>query len=287
MRWISFLFLLGCPVEPKDIQDLNQNQGKEAGPGKQNPQLVDGKPPGTPPKDKGDVVPLPPPNPMGDGDTPGLPAELGTGENVVPVNSQEDGTAMPTQNQPGGMIEGDGAQSGTANQNGNGEKPGNLPVQSGEMPLNEDGSAVPPSTAGDVLPMYQQLPTFDEIIKDGDTIKLNLTVSGASTFDIEFVVQREGEGRNFPKVIHKQTMTSSPAEITLPANYSEEVWLIITADKTGDGPTPDDLVGGPSAALSFGDSDLSLDYTLTADEAFLKSLPWFSQAADTPASGGF
>ena len=34
---LSLLFLFGCPVEPKDIQDLNNNEG----PGKPEGQMVD------------------------------------------------------------------------------------------------------------------------------------------------------------------------------------------------------------------------------------------------------
>ena len=61
----------------------------------------------------------------------------------------------------------------------------------------------------------------------------------------------------------------------------EPVWLVITADKSGDEHTPDDLVGGTTEALLFDGTDMSLSYTLKADDAFMQSLPWFSQAVGT------
>ena len=82
-----------------------------------------------------------------------------------------------------------------------------------------------------------------------EQITVNFTVSGATTFDYEFVVKREGEGRIYPKVVHKQSDATSPVELKAPATMDEPVWLVITADKTGDGPTPDDLVGGTTSAI--------------------------------------
>ena len=89
MRWIPFLLLLGCPVEPKDIQDLSQNNNP--GPGKQNPQLNNGKPPGSPPKDQGDVVPTPPINPDAPGD----------------IGAQNEGTVNPNRTDPNGEGNGE------------------------------------------------------------------------------------------------------------------------------------------------------------------------------------
>lgn len=138
-----------------------------------------------------------------------------------------------------------------------------------------------PNTAGDVLPMYQQPPAFTDFMGD-EQITVAFTVSGATTFDYEFVVKREGEGRVYPKVVHKQSDATSPVELKAPATMDEPVWLVITADKTGDGPTPDDLVGGTTSAITLNGEDLSLSFELEADEAFLTNLPWFSQAQGGP-----
>ena len=40
------------------------------------------------------------------------------------------------------------------------------------------------------------------------------TVAGAAAFDFEIVVKREGDGRIYPKVIHKQSDATSPVTIT-------------------------------------------------------------------------
>ena len=259
MRWFPFLFLLGCPVEPKDIQDQSLGNGQEPGPGKPN---LDGPPSGspkqagTPPQGQQDVVPLPPPNPNAPQELSG-PTAPGTEGNI------NNGPASGANNPPdqGAAVIGS---------NGTPKSP---------VDLNN-----PASNA--VLPMYQQLPTFTDIITEGEEITLSVAVDGATNFDVEFVVQKDGDGRVFPKVIHKQTMVSSPFEITAPANYSDPVWLIVTADRTGDGPSSDDLVAGTTEPLQFQEANISLSFTLTADEDFLTKLPWFSQVENQPVDDG-
>ena len=95
-------------------------------------------------------------------------------------------------------------------------------------------------------------------------------------------VKREGDGRIYPKVIHKPADATSPVTVQAPATMDEPVWLVITADKTGDGPTPDDLVGGSESALTFAGTDMSLSYSLQSDDSFMQNLPWFSQAQGGP-----
>ena len=63
------------------------------------------------------------------------------------------------------------------------------------------------------------------------------------TFNYEFVVTKSQDGRTQPKVVHMQSNAQTPISVEAPANYSQTVWLVVTADKTGDGPSPDDLVG--------------------------------------------
>jgi hypothetical protein len=335
---LTMLFLLGCPVEPKDIQDLNnQGPGKpdgqmggqagmgQAGNGQGAPQgngnqgngngqggNIGGPPPGAPTGNEQAQGPLPtgdmPEGSMPNGDMPN--GNMPNGNMMVEGNGQGDlpPGQMPNGNN-GGLPEG-----GTPPQ-GNGDTVPSLPLGEGEqIVVDENGTPqfqnapigdVPaqpgahgdvktpegthptpdfahqpgeiPATAGDVLPMYQQAPTFADFMGD-EQITIELSVSGATAFDFEFVVKREGDGRVYPKVIHKQSDATSPVTITAPATMDEPVWLVITADNTGDGPTPDDLVGGTTEALLFAGSNMSLSYSLEADDAFMQSLPWFSQA---------
>lgn len=296
MRWLPFLFLLGCPVEPKDVQDLNQGNGK--GPSPQN-QMPGGKPPGQPENNGGNAQNGQGGNGQGGGMQGGQPP---TGEeaDTIPLppvdgnnpdgqaNLQNDGTQPIDEGQIGDPNQPiDGGMAGNANIDPNGNQDLDKKDADGKNPTpnfaNDGQAGTPPEAplSGDILPMYQNLPQFSDIIKD-ETITITLNINGATSFDFEFVVKREGDGRVYPKVLHKESGATSPITITAPANIDEPVWLVITADKTGDGPTPDDLVGGPTEALSIKGSELSLEYTLTEDSEFLKNLPWFSQATDGP-----
>jgi len=315
MRWIPFLFLMACPVEPKDIQDLEQGKNGP-GPGQQVPGLVNGKPPGSPVpqgENGGDQIPLPPPpegeKPNGELDPNATAQDVPSGdyqadpsqmpEGAMPPNA-EGGIApqggIPNGGTPDGVMpEGtpppntEAAPMGEDQNPERNHEPGMIKTPEGTHPTpnfeaTQEGSIPAAPTAGDVLPLYQNLPQFSDII-DGETISINLNISGATAFDLEFVVKREGDGRVYPKVIHKETGAVSPLSITAPANFSETCWLVIIADKTGDGPTPDDLVGGPREALELGSEDMTLEFELSADSDFLNSLPWFSQA-DAPPEGG-
>jgi len=332
---LTLIFLLGCPVEPKDIQDLNSDgPGKpENGQGQGQGQMNGGNPNmggqqgmnGTPNMgvqgtdggqngqgQGGQTMGGPPPgSPMGEN---GLQGPLPEGGEM---NGEGDGTAT-LQNQAqdgmGQQIEGDGGQppqgmddavpslpmgegeQTVASENG---KPQfeNAPIgevtatpgKQGEVQTPEGTHPTPdfahqpgsiPVSAGDVLPMYQEPPLFIDFMGE-EQITIELEVSGAASFDFEFVVKREGDGRIYPKVLHKQSNSTSPVTITAPATIDEPVWLVITADNTGDGPTPDDLVGGTTESLLFSGKDMNLSYTLQADDAFMQSLPWFSQAQGT------
>ena len=318
---LTLLFLFGCPVEPKDIQDLNND-----GPGKPAGQMGNG-PGGNGPGGQG----------MGQGGQAGMggppggaPNGDGMNQGPLPEGSGQDGAGMQTPN--GAMTIGDIVKNGDAGMlpeggeppeggqppQGNGDTVPSLPLGDGEQVVTDENGKpqfenaplgdVPetlgahgdvktpegthptpdfahqpgeiPNTAGDVLPMYQQPPTFADFMGD-EQITIELEVSGAAAFDFEFVVKREGDGRIYPKVIHKQSDATSPVTVTAPATMDEPVWLVITADKTGDGPTPDDLVGGTTEAIVFAGENLSLSYTLQSDDAFMQALPWFSQAQGT------
>ena len=339
---LTLVFLFGCPVEPKDIQDLNNNEG----PGKQGGQMgqgqggmnqggmgqggngpagngsggnpgqggpegqmgqgqmgqggmgqggqdgMGGPPPGAPTGEGMAQGPLPEGQTPEGGEVDGSMISNGGGNGMPPEGGeppQGDGDAIPS------LPLGEGEHTVT-DENGNpqfqnaplGDVPETLGAQ-GDVKTPEDTHPTPdfahqpgeiPATAGDVLPMYQQLPTFADFMKD-EQITIELEVTGAAAFDFEFVVKREGDGRIYPKVIHKQADATSPVTITAPATMDEPVWLVITADKTGDGPTPDDLVGGTTEAILLDGTNLSLSYSLQADDAFMQSLPWFSQAMST------
>ena len=333
---LTLLFLFGCPVEPKDIQDLNNNEGpgKPGGqmgqggmgqggngpggsggnPGMGGPEGQMGQGMGQGGMGQGgqDMGGPPPGAPTGEGMEQGPLPEGQVPQGGMAAGEMVDGEMMPNGGDNGMLPEGGQPPQGT------GDTVPSLPLGEGEQTVTDENGKpqfqnaplgdVPetlgahgdvktpegthptpdfahqpgeiPATAGDVLPMYQQPPTFADFMGD-EQITIELEVSGAAAFDFEFVVKREGDGRIYPKVIHKEANVTSPVTITAPATMDEPVWLVITADKSGDGPTPDDLVGGTTEAILFSGTDMSLSYNLKADDAFMQSLPWFSQALST------
>ena len=346
---LSLIFLLGCPVEPKDVQDLNSdgpgkpangqmgqggNMGGQPNMGGQGGNGTGGNGPGgAQTGGNGDMngggtgpngTPPGAPNLNGEGGQPSGPMPEGEGMENSVMGMNAGGADGMGNGQA--MNQGEGGQPPQANGDvvpglplGDGEVKNpdggvgemqvvtdeggmpqfeNAPIgevpdtigQQGEIKTPEGTHPTPdfahqpgeiPNTAGDVLPMYQQPPAFSDFMST-EQITVNFTVSGATTFDYEFVVKREGDGRIYPKVVHKQSDATSPVELKAPASMDEPVWLVITADKTGDGPTPDDLVGGTTSAITLAGEDLSLSFELASDEAFLTNLPWFSQAQGGP-----
>ena len=131
-------------------------------------------------------------------------------------------------------------------------------------------------------------PTFDQLIEGDASITINGTVSGAEKYQLEFLVVDESSGRPAPMVIHMSLIESPTFSLKAPSNYAAPVWLVITADLTGDGPTDDDMIGGTTEPLSLTNEDLSLSFTLTADTGYLEALPWFSkdQAGTPPGAPG-
>ena len=107
------------------------------------------------------------------------------------------------------------------------------------------------------MPIYTSPPKFSDIIT-GDTITITVDISGANEFNYEFVVTKSQDGRTQPKVVHMQSNAQTPISVEAPANYSQTVWLVVTADKTGDGPSPDDLVGVTEKPLTLKGEDLFL-----------------------------
>ena len=100
---------------------------------------------------------------------------------------------------------------------------------------------------------------------------------------MEFVIAQEGSGRLAPKVVHIEKGTQEKIQIQAPSNFPNPVWLIITADVGADGPTKDDLFAGSKEPITFGTEDLTLEFTLVNDDAWMESLPWFSRV-DNPAT---
>jgi hypothetical protein len=299
MRFLPFVLLLACPVDSQDIQSQKNSPGYPPPPqpiDMENPQAEgqqdntlasdDNLPPrkGTPSQTKLGEEPVAiPPNPLElrtppTPPTAGSPSQAKLGEEPVPIPPDPSELRDPPvgdlklteQMQPPQPQE----------QPEHVHQPGQIETPSDDSPMPQRPSTEG-SNAGDVLPIFQRLPSFSNIIGT-DSISIRLEVSEVEEFDVEFVVLREDAGRTFPKVLHKQVSVTSPITIQAPANFTEPVWLVITVDQKNDGLTKDDLVGGSKEGIQFLTSDLSLRYQLSNDRDILESMPWYSQASEGP-----
>ncbi|MGC6510653.1 MAG: hypothetical protein ACON4U_19700 [Myxococcota bacterium] len=283
---ICFLFLFGCPVEPQDIQAPEQGaQGQGGTPSPQNPEdvaqnngnnagLNNGRPPGTPPpQNQGQVqngqAPI---DGAGEGSLPPLEA---SNEAVGEVPTEPNGATEQPNLPPDGAQVQVQDNAGNMDNNENMENGGNAP---NDGPQN--GTGTPPDIPAGAMPTFNTPPSFGTLIGEGETITVNLNVTGSETFNMEFVISQEVDGRQSPRVIHMERSVSANTSVRAPANYDYPVWLIITADVNGDGPSDDDLIGGTTEPISLGTDDITLDISLEADDDWMSQVPWYTKGLE-------
>ena len=277
--------LTGCPVEPTDIPAEGQGAvpggapgGDPGANGPPGPPGEGGQPggpggqPGVPGGEGGQ--PGGPGGPGGEG-APGVPGGEG-GQPGVPGGEGAPGVPGGEGGQPG-VPGGEGAPGVPGGEGGQPGIPGGEGGQPGTPPAGADGQPpMPAFTPGNA-------PTFDQLIEGDAFITLSGTVSGADKYQLEFLVVDDSSGRAAPRVIHMGIVEESTFSLRVPQDYADPIWLVITADLTGDGPSEDDMLGGTAEALTLGSDDISLTFDLTNEPGFLETLPWYSMdEAGTP-----
>ena len=141
----------------------------------------------------------------------------------------------------------------------------------------------------DIIPMYSKAPVFDDIIGQGESITIQLSVSASQDverFNCEFIVAQTTGNRVAPKVLHMEQVTGSRTSIIAPKNYEEDVYVVITYDVNDDGPGNDDLLGGSKGTIKFGAEDLILNYELSSDDSWMEELPWYTRVGTVQTPNG-
>ena len=282
---ICFFFLLGCPVEPQDIQAPEQGaqgqgaQGQGGPPSPKNPEdvapnngenagLNNGRPPGTPP-----------PQNQGQGQNAQDPNGLLQAQGAEGALPPLDGTPPPEA--AAEVIPEASAEAGQINQPAAGAQApnqGNGATPPGDGPQN--GTGTPPDIPAGAMPTFNTPPSFGTLIGEGDAITITLNVTGSETYNMEFVISQEVDGRQSPRVIHMEKSVAASTSVRAPASYDYPVWLIITADVNGDGPSDDDLIGGTTEPITFGTEDITLDISLQADDEWMSQVPWYTKGLE-------
>ena len=254
----------GGPPSPQNPEDVAQNNGDNMG-------LNNGRPPGTPPpQNQGDGQNGQ--NPMGnagadggDGQLPpldGTPTPEAAAE-FIPEASAE-------------VLPADGAMVQGGNENNGAMTPGGTPSNDGP----QNGTGTPPDIPAGAMPTFNTPPSFGTLIGEGDAITITLNVTGSEKYNMEFVISQEVDGRQSPRVIHMEQSVSASTSVRAPASYDYPVWLIITADVNGDGPSDDDLIGGTTEPMTLGSDDITLDVTLQADDEWMSQVPWYTKGLE-------
>ena len=270
---LCFLFLLGCPVEPQDIQAPEQGaQGQNSPPSPKNPEdvapnngdnagLNNGRPPGTPP-----------PQNQGQGGQSGHNANAQTEGSLPPLDGMPPAEAA-AEVIPEASSEALAELPPNADQaQGNGATPPNAGPQ--------NGMGTPPEIPAGAMPTFNTPPSFGTLIGEGDAITITLNVSGAESYNMEFIIAQEIDGRQSPRVIHMEKSISASTSVRAPASYDYPVWLIVTADINNDGPSDDDLIGGTTEPLTFGTENMTLDINLQADDEWMSQVPWYTKGLE-------
>ena len=124
-------------------------------------------------------------------------------------------------------------------------------------------------------------PTFADLIQDGQSVKINVKVTNAEEYSIEFMYLEERDDRKQPALVHRQIVSSSEITIDAPKNYENELWVEIRSGTSGQ-PSEDDLSDGSKTAIKLGEEDLSLEFTLTKGEEWKQAWDWFSKEVPNP-----
>lgn len=255
-RLVPITILMGCPVAPTDVQDVQEQQLPKQG---NNMPPANGA---QKPNGQGNA------QGQAQGNMQGQPGEMGQGNMQGQQGDMNQGNMQPQE----------GLEGGVANDSNSSGMPQDM-IQN----IDDPNLAQNPTAAQDVLPIYEDPPAFDQLIEAGNSITIDIKVTGADSYNMEFVIAQEGSGRLAPKVVHIEKATTEQIQIQAPSNFPNPVWLIITADVGANGPTKDDLFAGSKEGITLGSEDLSLEYTLVNDDTWMENLPWFSRV-DNPAS---
>lgn len=181
--------------------------------------------------------------------------------------------------------------------------PGEGPPPGGEAPPGppSDGGSVPsllganPETGTMVNPEDMKFSRF--ITGDQKTVKLTVTVEGASAGQIDVVTLSEKDGVTAPTVLHLESFSGTgPVVITAPATYADPLYIsaMVRVEKAGkdtpppSGPPPMDKsgLGGIAEPVRLDGKDLSVTVKMGSVPKWLEKLQSQAEMPVPPPEGG-
>ncbi len=163
-----------------------------------------------------------------------------------------------------------------------GEPPPGEPGQPGEPPPGEPGEPgqpgePPPEDAGDgpkdFAPNPEDLPSFADLIGEGESVTITITIEGTTSGQIDFHTLLEKDGHTQPGVLHIERFSnSSTVSVEAPANYGESVYVAVHGFKSDGHLNPEVgevAVGGAEEPLTIGSTDIELTIAIGSSPTWL------------------
>ena len=135
-------------------------------------------------------------------------------------------------------------------------------------------------------------PSFADLIGDGDSITISVTVVGADHTQIDFQTMIENDGHVLPRVIHvEQVEGAGPHEIKAPAVFDDDVYvsvLVVGDDEANSGGAKDgmlDRAGGLAEPIKLAGANHSLTVAVGTIPPWLKELTSPHEMLNEPLGG--
>jgi hypothetical protein len=150
-----------------------------------------------------------------------------------------------------------GAPGGEANQGGHADK----------VP----GAEAVTDTAG--------IPTFSALIDSGvQTITVKGSVPGVNKGQVDVQIAHKINDWTVPRIVHQGKVVNGSFSFQAPKEFTQPVYLVVVNDQNGNGPDPSDKMVYYPDTVTLGVSDVSLEFSATAEPAWVKEV--FSQLPD-------
>ena len=169
--------------------------------------------------------------------------------------------------------------------------PGGVPPADGGVPPAAGGEGAPPTDGGST-----QVPgdptasggtpnNFERLIAGGPSITISGKVVGATKAQVDFTIAKVVDGKKMAEVLQVVPAPDGTFSVKAPAKYAEPIYVSAGVDLTANGPTKDDLGGCTDAPIKLDGKDITLEIKVSADPAWNKKMPWFTEMSFNMAPG--
>ena len=172
-----------------------------------------------------------------------------------------------------------GGPPGGPGQGGPGQGPG--PGPEGGAPGAPGGEAQNTDKApgGEAVTDTAGIPTFTALIDSGvQTITVKGSVPGVNKGQVDVQIAHKINDWTVPRIVHQGKVVNGSFSFKAPKEFTQPVYLVVVNDQNGNGPDPSDKMVYYPDTVTLGVSDVSLEFSASAEPAWVKEV--FSQLPD-------